>query len=207
MSTFTPPAPPDYSEATAREKVARLITDVLAPLNLVISLLLLIGRHSTGSVTGVGWGLLAALFCGGIPLGILILGVRRGGLGDKHIRIRKQRIIPMTASVVSVVTGTTLLDVLGAPRELFALVVAMLAGLVSTLTVTVWWQISIHNAVAAGTVTILVLAYGPAMLPLALSVAAIGWSRRVLKAHTLAQLVAGTVVGGTVAAAVFTLLR
>lgn len=207
MSTFTPPAPPAYSEATPRQRAAKLVTDVLAPLNLVIALLLLIGWHSSGSVAGIGWGLLAALFCGGIPLGILMFGVRRGSLGDKHIRIRKQRILPMIASMASVVAGTALLHLLHAPRELFALVVAMLIGLASTLAFTVWWQISIHNAVAAGTVTILVLAYGPAMLPLALAVAAIGWSRHVLKAHTLAQLLGGTAVGGAVAAAVFSLLR
>ncbi|WP_127360944.1 hypothetical protein [Actinacidiphila soli] len=207
MSTFIPPAPPAYSEATAKERAAKLITDVLAPLNLVIALLLLIGWHSTGSIAGIGWGLLAALFCGGIPLSILRFGVRRGRLGDKHIRIRKQRVLPMTASMASVIAGTALLHVLHAPRELFALVIAMLVGLGSTLAVTVWWQISIHNAVAAGAVTILLLAYGPVMLPLVLAIGAIGWSRRLLKAHTLPQLIAGTLVGAAAAATAFSLLR
>jgi len=205
MSAFTPPAPPSFTEATPKEKVARLLTDVFAPANLVIVLLLLVGWHAASGFAGLGWGLFAALFCGIIPLGIVLLGVKRGGLTDKHIRIRKQRVVPMAVSMVSVVTGIVLLYVLHAPKGIAALVVAMLVGLVSTLGVTVGWQISIHNAVAGGTM-ILILAFGPAAIPAALIPAAIGWSRLVLKAHTLAQVIAGTALGG-ISALVFTLLQ
>lgn len=206
MSTFTPPAPPAFRQATRQEKAARLLTDVLAPANLVIALLLFFGWHSTNSLTGIGWGLFAALFCGFIPLGIILFGVRRGGLTDKHIRIRTQRVVPMALSLVSVVAGVVLLYALHAPRDIAALVVAMLAGLVSALTVTVWWQISIHNAVAGGSAMILLLVFGLAVLPAVLVAAAIGWSRLVLKAHTLAQVIAGTALGG-VSAFAFALLR
>ncbi|MFE0087712.1 hypothetical protein [Streptomyces sp. NPDC058991] len=206
MSTFTAQPTPTYAEASPRVKVAKAITDVLAPGHLVIGLLLLIGWHSTTSFAGVAWGLLAALFCGIIPLAIIRLGVRRGKLTDKHIRIRKQRIAPLIATLISVVTGIVLLHVLRAPSEVFALVIAMLVGLASSLAVTVWWQISVHNAVAGGTVMILLLAYGPAILPAVPLVLAVGWSRRILKAHTLAQLVCGTALG-SISALVFTLLR
>ncbi|MER5973667.1 hypothetical protein ABT112_28775 [Streptomyces sp. NPDC002055] len=204
--SFTPPATPSYSEATHRVKVAKLITDVLAPGNLVIALLLLVGWHSTGSFTGIGWGLFAAFFCGIIPIAIIQLGVRRGKLTDKHVRIRKQRIAPLATALVSVVTGIVLLYVLGAPREVSALVVAMLVGLASTLAVTIWWQISVHNAVAGGFVMILLLVYGPVVIPTVLLIVAIGWSRRVLKAHTMAQLCCGTALG-SIAATIFAVLN
>ncbi|MCY0940588.1 hypothetical protein [Streptomyces antarcticus] len=204
--TFAPPAPPAFADCTPREKAARIISDVLAPANLVVAQLLLIGRHGTGSAAGLGWGLLAALFCGVVPLGIITLGVRRGTLTDQHIRVRRQRVVPMALSLVSVAAGITLLRVLGAPADVFALVVAMLVGLVSSLLVTIGWQISIHMSVAAGTVMILFLVFGPAALPAALGAAAIGWSRLVLRAHTPAQLLAGAALGGT-AALTFALLR
>ncbi|WP_425839327.1 hypothetical protein [Streptomyces fractus] len=206
MSTFIPPAPPTYSEASSRVKAAMLITDVLAPANLVIALLLLIGWHSTHSFSGIGWGLFGALFCGIIPITIVQLGVRRGRLTDKHIRVRKQRIVPLAASLVSVVVGIVLLYGLNAPRDVSALVVAMLAGLASTLAVTIWWQISAHNAVAGGTAMILFIVFGWAALPAVRIVLAVGWSRRVLKAHTLTQLCFGTALGA-VSAVVFALLR
>ncbi|MFD7263452.1 hypothetical protein [Streptomyces sp. NPDC059874] len=204
--TFSPPAPPAFVDCTPREKAARILTDALAPANLVVGLLLLIGWHSTRSWTGLGWGLLGALFCGVVPIGIIVLGVRRGALTDQHIRVRRQRMVPMALSLVSVVAGITLLHVLGAPADVFALVVAMLVGLASSLLVTVGWQISIHMSVAGGTVMILLLVFGAPVLPAALFAAAVGWSRLVLRAHTPAQLLAGTVLGGT-AALTFALLR
>ncbi|MEU9080910.1 hypothetical protein [Streptomyces sp. NPDC048357] len=203
--TFSPPAPPAFADCGPRQKAARVLSDVLAPANLVVALLLLIGWHSTTSWTGLGWGLLGALFCGVVPIGIIVLGVRRGALTDQHIRVRRQRLVPMGLSLLSVLAGITLLHVLGAPREVFALVVAMLVGLVSSLLVTVGWQISIHMSVAGGAVMILALVFGPPVLPAALIAAAVGWSRLVLKAHTPAQLLAGTALGGT-AALTFALL-
>jgi hypothetical protein len=65
-------------------RTARLTTDTLAPANLVIAILLIIGWHSTSSFTGLGWGVLAALFCGGIPFAVIMLGVKRGSWTDKH---------------------------------------------------------------------------------------------------------------------------
>ncbi|MFD5553796.1 hypothetical protein ACFWIA_08140 [Streptomyces sp. NPDC127068] len=204
--TFAPPAPPAFSDCTPAQKAAKVITDILAPANLVVALLIIVGWHSTHSWAGVGWGLLAALFCGVIPISLVLLGVKRGELTDKHIRVRRQRVIPMALSLISVVTGITLLYVLDAPADVSALVVAMLVGLVSSLLVTIGWQISIHNSVAGGTVMILLLVFGLWALPAALGAIAIGWSRIILKAHTIAQILAGTALGGTAALA-FALLR
>ncbi|MFF8769329.1 phosphatase PAP2 family protein [Kitasatospora sp. NPDC015120] len=210
MSGFVPPEPPAFAAASPRERAARVVTEVLAPVPLVITLLLVVGAHATDGWSGVGWGLLAALFCGVVPLGVIALGVRRGALTDKHIRVRRQRVVPMGVSLLSVVAGVALLYLLDAPAEVGALVVAMLAGLVSALAVTVWWQISLHNAVAGGTAMILLLALGPASPALLAAAASLpvaaGWSRLVLRAHTPAQVVAGTALGG-ICALVFVLLR
>jgi len=207
VTTFVAPPTPTYAEATPRVKVAKALTDLFAPAYLVIGLLLVIGWHSTGGPAGVGWGLFGAFFCGIVPMTIIHLGVRRGKLTDKHIRVRRQRIAPLLATLASVVTGIVLLHVLEAPQEVFALVIAMLVGLASALIVTVWWQISVHNAVAGGTAMILLLVFGQSLLvPAVLFVLAMGWSRRVLKAHTVAQLICGTALGST-AALTFTLLR
>ncbi|WP_412076825.1 hypothetical protein ACLF6K_16900 [Streptomyces xanthophaeus] len=204
--TFAPPAPPAFADCTPRQKTARVLTDVLAPGNLVVVLLLLIGWHSTGSWAGLGWGLLAAVFCGAIPIGIIALGVRRGALTDQHIRVRRQRVVPMGLSLVSVAAGITLVYALGAPADVSALVVALLVGLASSLLVTVGWQISLHMSVAGGTVMVLLIAFGAPMLLAVPVAAAVGWSRLVLRAHTAAQLLAGAVLGGTTALT-FALLR
>ncbi|MFI5795970.1 phosphatase PAP2 family protein [Streptomyces sp. NPDC051677] len=188
-------------------RTARLITDALAPANLVIAILLIIGWHSTSSVTGLGWGVLAALFCGGIPFAVIMLGVKRGHWTDKHVRVREQRAVPLLATMASVLIGISLLVALRAPREVFALVVAMLVGLIITMAVTIWWKVSVHTAVAGGVVVILLLAYGAQVAPLVVGVAAVGWSRVMLRDHTPAQTVVGALLGGLAAAVVFSAVR
>ena len=68
--------------------------------------------------------------------------------------------------------------------------------------ITTVWKISIHCAVASGSVTILALLFGPWLAPAYLLVALTAWSRVVLKDHTPAQVIAGSLLG--VAAAVVT---
>ncbi|WP_265565159.1 hypothetical protein [Streptomyces hygroscopicus] len=201
-ATETTGAAPD----TAR-RLAKLITEVLAPGILVVVILLVVGWHSTRTLSGLGWGLLASLFCGIIPYGFIIAGVRLGRWTDRHIKIRQQRFVPLTVTMGSVVAGMLALVVLGAPREIFALVVAMLAGLAVTLTVTKWWKVSVHTAVAGGVSAILILTYGIAMVWAFPVVALTGWSRVKLRDHTPAQTVVGTILGTVTAATVFTLVR
>lgn len=188
-------------------RLARTVTDTLAPAYLVIAILLIIGWHSTGSLEGLAWGLLAALFCGGIPFAIILFGVKRGSWTDKHVKVRSQRAVPLAATMVSVLVGILIQVVFDAPRELFALVIAMLVGLAATMVVTVWWKVSVHTAVAGGVATILTLAFGPPLAALALVVAAIGWSRVQLRDHTVAQTIVGALLGGVAAAVTFGLLR
>ncbi|MEU7449180.1 hypothetical protein [Streptomyces diastaticus] len=201
MSTTASTAP------SPERRSARLITEVLAPANLVITILVVIGWHSTTSLSGAGWGLLAGLFCGGLPIAFIIAGARRGHWTDKHVKVRSQRWIPLGATLASVLLGTALLALLDAPQDVIALVFAMIAGLLLTMLVTVWWKVSVHTAVASGVVAILAVAFGPwALLGYAV-VAAIAWSRASLRDHTPAQTIAGAVLGAVAAVSVFTALR
>jgi membrane-associated phospholipid phosphatase len=187
--------------------LARAATELLAPANLAVAQLLLVGWHSSPGPAGLGWGLLAATFCGLLPYGIVIAGVRRKRWGDRHLRDRRQRPGPLLAGLASVVAGLAILVALGAPRELVALVVAMLAGLAAALVVTLWWKLSLHTAGVAGTVAILALAFGPALILALPAVTLVAWSRVRLGDHTPAQTVAGAALGGLVATTVFVLLR
>ncbi|MGW8502858.1 hypothetical protein [Streptomyces sp. CLCI03] len=62
-------------------------------------------RPPRTSWNGLGRGLLAALSCGVVPIGIIALGVRRGAPPDRHIRVRRRRVVPMSLSPASVVAG------------------------------------------------------------------------------------------------------
>jgi membrane-associated phospholipid phosphatase len=190
-----------------RTSLARAVTEILAPPNLAVAQLLLVSWYSSPRLAALGWGLLTATFCGLIPYGIVIAGVHRRRWTDRHVRVRQQRPVPFLAAIASFLAGLALLVALGAPRQVVALVVAMLTCLAATLVVTLWWKLSLHTAAASGTVAILVLTFGPPLLLAMPAIALVAWSRIRLGDHTPAQTLAGAVLGGLVATTIFVLLR
>lgn len=189
-------------------RFARLLTEAFAPAVLIAVLLLLVGWQA-GAQPGVSrwWGLPAAVFAAGIPMAYVLRGVRAGRLTDHHIPERAHRRGPLLFGMASVAAGTVALVLLGAPRELLALLGAGIAGLLVFAAVTAFWKMSIHAGVAAGTVAVLVALYGPVALAGAPLVPLIGWSRVRLSAHTCGQVIAGTVTGAVIAGTVFPILR
>lgn len=192
----------------ALDRLATVLSEVLAPAVLVAVLLLTVGWHA-GDTPGVSrwWGLPGALFAAVIPLGYVLHGVRKGRLTNHHIPERAARRIPLLFGTASLIAGLLLMIALGAPREVLALLTAGGAGLAVFALVTHWWKMSIHAGVAAGTLTALTAVYGPLVLigtPLVL----LGcWARVRLTAHTPAQVVAGALAGVIIAGTIFPALR
>ncbi|MFC7527896.1 phosphoesterase PA-phosphatase [Actinoplanes sp. GCM10030250] len=190
------------------DRIARIVSEVLAPAVLVAALLLTVGWHA-GDTPGVSrwWGLPGALFAAVIPLGYVLNGVRTGRFTDHHIPDRADRRIPLIFGTGSLVAGLILLLALGAPREVLALLAAGGVGLGVFALVTHWWKMSIHAGVAAGTVAALTAVYGPVALVGVPLVVLGGWARVRLTAHTPAQVVVGALAGAVIAATIFPALR
>ncbi|MFI5932890.1 phosphoesterase PA-phosphatase [Actinoplanes sp. NPDC051494] len=189
-------------------RLARITTEVLAPAVLVAALMLVVGWHA-GDTPGVSrwWGLPGAVFAAGIPLAYILRGVRKGSFTSIHIPEREHRRVPLLFGVASVLVGLTALILLGAPRDVLALLGAGGTGLVIYAVVTHWWKMSIHAGVAAGTAATLTALYGPIMLLTVPLVLLAGWARVRLSAHTTAQVVVGALVGALIAGTVFPALR
>ncbi len=184
-------------------RVARVVTEALSPAVLVAGISIAVAWHNRS----LAWGVVTAVFASAIPLSYILRGVRRGHYDDHHVRTRERRPAVLLFAAVSVVIGLVLMTVLHAPRELVALVVAMLAGLALTFTVTRWWKVSFHAAVSAGTATTLVLVFGIWLLLAWPIVAVVAWSRVRLGDHSIAQVVVGAVLGAVAAGAVFPFVR
>jgi len=206
--TVSSPIAASPSRRTMRRRVARIITELLAPVPVATILLFVVAWHSTHSLArSLVWGGVSALFATLVPLLYLLRGVRRRQFTDRHVRLREQRPLAFLVGIASLLIGLALMVVLGAPRELLALIAAMGVGLIVSLLVTLLWKISVHVAVVAGAVVILVLIFGPLLLVLAPLVALVGWARVEVADHTPAQVIAGSGLGAAVAAVVFMLLR
>jgi len=182
----------------ARQAWARRCTDLLEPTNWLIVTVLAVGWHADGRA-GLAWGLLAALFAGVIPAVFLSYGVRRGLWSDRTVGARRPRLIVLGFITGSVAVGLILLIVLGAPRLLTGYLAFMLGSVAVLAAITLVWKISIHCAVASGSVAILALSFGPLVLLGYVLVALLCWSRVALGDHTVSQVIAGAVLGAAAA--------
>jgi membrane-associated phospholipid phosphatase len=174
----------------------------------VVTLVLLISPVIEPGFPGtIGYGALAALFVCVLPLILLLLLVRLGKVTDHHVSNRRQRAPVLIMALGSVAAGLVVLAAIHAPRSVVVMVLAIVAGIIVLAAVSPFWKISGHAAAITSSAVIAVLMLGPAWLPLVLLVPAVGWSRVVLRAHTLAQVVAGSLFGGLVMAGLWWLLR
>lgn len=192
---------------TAGRMVARVVTEASGPAVCAITGLLIVAIREAGNSAGAAWGGFAAIFVAGIPMGFIARGVKQGRWSDHHVDDRAQRAAPLLVAILSVTAAGALLTFVHAPRELVALVAAMLVGLLVVLVVTHWWKVSIHTAVAGGLLGTLFVLFGGIALLGVPALAAVAWSRTVLDAHTWPQVLAGAVIGALVAILLFSLLR
>ncbi len=190
-----------------KNRTARWLTEVFQP-PVVVTLQLLISPVVEAGFPGtIGYGALAALFVCVLPLLVLLGLVKLGKVTDHHVSNRKQRAPVLLMALGSVVAGLVVLQAISAPRSVLVMVLAIVAGIIVLAAVSPFWKISGHAAAVSSAAVISILMLGPAFLPLVLLIPAVGWSRVVLRAHTLAQVVAGSLFGGLVMAGLWWLLR
>ncbi|APX04462.1 MULTISPECIES: phosphatase PAP2 family protein [Arthrobacter] len=190
-----------------KNRVARVITEALQP-PITVGLLLLLSPAMEPGYPGTVWfGAVAVLFVCVLPLAAVVLLVRLGKVTDHHVSDRRQRAPVLAMSVVSLLAGLAVLLAINAPYSVIVVVLAIVGGVVVLAVISLFWKISGHAGAIALTTVISVLILGVQWLPLLLLVPAVAWSRVVLRAHTVAQVVAGAVVGGGVTAGLWWLLR
>jgi membrane-associated phospholipid phosphatase len=141
-----------------------------------------------------------------LPTLFISYGIRRGRWSDRNVGARRPRLAVLGFSAASVAAGLALLAAGGAPRLLTGYLAFMLASLALLAAVTTVWKISIHCAVASGSVAILALSFGRLVWLAYALVALLGWSRVELEDHTVAQVVAGAVLGAGAAALAYAVL-
>jgi membrane-associated phospholipid phosphatase len=192
-------------ERVRNRSAAERVSYLFEPKNWIIATTLAVGWHAGGAV-GLGWGAVAALFAGVIPMAFISRGVRHGQWADRYVGAKRPRLIVLGFITTSVAVGLGLLVALGAPGELSGYVGCMLVSVAALAAITAVWKISIHCAVASGSVTILLLFFGPWLIPAYLLVALTAWSRVVVKDHTIAQVVGGSALGGVAAVITYAII-
>ncbi|WOH20829.1 phosphatase PAP2 family protein [Paenarthrobacter sp. GOM3] len=187
--------------------VARVLTEVFQPPVVVLVLLLISPAVEPGFPGTIWFGLLGAFFVCILPLAYVLVMVKLGRITDHHVSDRRQRPALLLMTLISVGAGLLVLQLLNGPASVSVMIISLIVGIAVLALVSAFWKMSGHASALAAAVVIAVLMFGPAWLPLLLLIPAVGWSRLVLRAHTLAQVVAGSLFGAVVIAGLWWLLR
>lgn len=128
-------------------------------------------------------------------------------ISDLDMSVRVEREMVFTAFVIFDILGVGTLWLLHAPKLMIA---AMLGYLVSTLIVqfiTRYWKISTHAIGITAPLVALTLLYGRQPIPFLVLIPMVCWARVYLKAHTIAQVVAGVALAIATTAFFFSLFH
>ena len=190
-----------------KNRAAAWVTEVFQP-PVVVSIQLLISPLAEPGFPGtIGYGALAAMVVCVLPLIVLLVLVRLGKVTDHHVSDRKQRAPVLLMALACIAVGLLVRAAAGAPQSVVAMVLAVVGGVAVLAAVSPFWKMSGHAAAVSCAAVVSVLMLGAAWAPLLVLVPAVCWSRVVLRAHTVAQVVAGALFGGVVMAGIWWLLR
>jgi membrane-associated phospholipid phosphatase len=178
-----------------RVSVARCISGVLSPFVISFPFVVLIAfYHAPDVALATLYASVTLFFLIVGPMIYIVTGVRMGKFTDADLSLRTQRTGPFLLGIGSALAGLLTLTFIHGPKNLETLLlITILSGGVMMLT-TLWWKISIHASSLACAVTMLTALYGNVVLPTFLLLVAVCWSRVVLRKHTLAQVIVGSLV-------------
>lgn len=186
----------EETKLLTRLKVARIISDVFSPPVVWGALAFPIAARAADTPEKVLlWASIYVFFVTILPSLFIVFMVLTGRITDVHVRVRKQRILPFIVTIVCSLVAVIILAALNSPiMPEFALI--SMIQVVVILTITLFWQISMHamSITTAVVVTGILYGFAPALLVSPL-IPIVGASRVVLRRHTVAQVIAGGAVG------------
>ncbi|MGH7715771.1 MAG: phosphatase PAP2 family protein, partial [Vulcanimicrobiaceae bacterium] len=176
--------------------VARAVSTVCNPfvVPLVLFVLLCAGKTHT---FGQFWYRLSvcAVFTSIGPMLVLLWLYTTDRITDLDMSDREERRKVFTVFVVFFLIGTAVLLVTRAPAILTASMAGYTAAAIVVQAITRFWKISTHAVGITAPLVALTYLYGEDPLPFLVLIPLVGWSRVYLKAHTVAQVCAGTLLG------------
>ncbi|ACF13380.1 conserved hypothetical protein [Chloroherpeton thalassium ATCC 35110] len=130
-----------------------------------------------------------------IPSIMVISLKKKGKITDYDISNRSQRAVPLAIAVVAYLIGYLILEHLNAPRIISGLLIFYAMNTLILMLITFRWKISVHLSSFTAPLAVLFVQFGPVVLWALLLTPFLIWSRVFLKAHTLMQAIAGSIMG------------
>jgi hypothetical protein len=177
-------------------RAARIYSNVVSPPVVSVLLGCSIAWVDSPFWTGLMWAVLYGLLISLLPLGIVLYMLKTGRISDLHIHNRQERHIPYLITFVGSVIALIVAYVFGGSQLLRSLLVCNTVGLVFLGFINARWLISNHTATIMQATVFSGFVFGH-MVSVALApvVGLTFVARLILRRHTIAQLVAGLLVG------------
>ena len=187
-----------------RTRIANLTSNILNPFWLSLAIILLLSFVSTPDTRdALKWALIAVVFSV-LPVFLAIMYlVHKGSLDAVFTNIRRQRTKVYLLAGLSAIVSCIILALLRAPSILVAAFATGLLTIVIFMCINLWWKISLHTALVAASVTVLVMLYGWMATATVALVPLTAWSRVELKRHSLAQAAIGAILATLIVVLVF----
>jgi len=158
---------------------------------------------ATSTADALKWALIAVLLSV-LPVFLWIFYLVRTGKVDAFFtNIRKQRTKIYLLAALCAGVSCAILALLGAPTVLVAAFGTGILTILVFMCINLWWKISLHTALVAASVTVLVMLYGGMATATVALVPLTAWSRIELKRHSLAQATIGAILATLIVVFVF----
>jgi len=176
----------------AAVEFARALSTIFNPFVNATALFIIVS-HAYSKSTGQFWVLSAVgafFFCVAPLVCVLCLYVA-GAISDFDITDRAERLRVFMAFVVIYLLAAIVLTLMRAPLPLIAITWGYWATALATMAITRWWKVSTHAFGIAGPFAVMFVLFKWQPLPYVALVPLVCWARVYLRAHTIAQVVAG----------------
>lgn len=179
---------------------ARVISNLFSPPMVWGILVFFIAFHyAENRLQGLMWASTYAILVCILPILYIAWRVHSGKISDLHMKERQERIVPFIVSIACAILAWQVLRMMNAPSILPLIAAVTLVELAVMLVITFAWQISMHAMSISVAVVATGIVFGAApalfvspLLPI------VGAARLRLQRHTLAQVVAGAIVGALI---------
>lgn len=193
-------------------RLARFVTHITAPPVLAVPGFFLLANisqshHPTDHSPAA---LLATALLFGVVGPILLVAALRlfKIVSDIHIGRQNQRTLPFLMCIFSFAAGTLVMWYIFGWNILAALLGCYTVNTLLVMLINLKWKISVHATGLGGPIAAFCLAVSWAVLPVMLALLAlVCWARLYLRAHSLGQVLAGSVLGFSVTLIFFSLLQ
>lgn len=177
-------------------RAARLFSNIVSPPVMFAVVGLVVSLYTRPLVEALAWAAIFGFFVSLAPILFVLYLLRNGRIHELHMSNTGERTLPYAVAVLGSLVVFALIVLLQGPELLRCLTLFNLTSLAAIGVINHFWLVSFH-AMGAAAMTLVLgrifgLPVGLALIPLVAAVVAV---RLYLRRHTVAQVIAGLLLG------------